>query len=145
MLFIYKDYPLAEIHPWATHAAVNANCLAAQNNDAYWDFVDYLHANQQVVNGQQGHDAQSAFLDSSAVLQGQQHSLTRVKLAACIKTQDETAIKASIQEGDTVGVSCNPDPLRERRRDGRRAADRRDACRARPRTAAGRSSASRAS
>ncbi len=26
--FIYKDYPLVEIHPWAMHAAVDANCLA---------------------------------------------------------------------------------------------------------------------
>jgi protein-disulfide isomerase len=108
VLFIYKDYPLAEIHPWATHAAVNANCLAAQNNDAYWDFVDYLHANQQVVSGQQGHDAQNAFLDRSAVLQGQQHGVDSVKLAACLKTQDETAIKASIKEGDTVGVTATP-------------------------------------
>jgi thiol-disulfide isomerase/thioredoxin len=32
--FVYKDFPLAEIHPWAIHAAVDANCLAAQNNDA---------------------------------------------------------------------------------------------------------------
>jgi protein-disulfide isomerase len=108
VLFIYKDYPLAEIHPWATHAAINANCLAAQNNDAYWDFVDYLHANQQVVSGQQGHDAQNAFLDRSAVLQGQQHGVDSVKLAACLKTQDETAIKASIKEGDTVGVTATP-------------------------------------
>src|SRR2546430_2098236 len=38
--FIYKDFPLAEIHPWAIHAAVDANCLASQNNDAYWDFAD---------------------------------------------------------------------------------------------------------
>src|ERR1017187_10398631 len=33
IVFIYKDYPLVEIHPWATHAAVDANCLAAQNSD----------------------------------------------------------------------------------------------------------------
>jgi protein-disulfide isomerase len=32
--FIYKDDPLEEIHPWAIHAAVDANCLAAQNSDA---------------------------------------------------------------------------------------------------------------
>ena len=108
VLFIYKDYPLAEIHPWATHAAVNANCLAAQNNDAYWDFVDYLHANQHVVNGQQGKDAQAAFLDKAAALQGQQHSLDTPKLAACIKTQDDAGVKASIHEGDSVGVSATP-------------------------------------
>ena len=37
--FIYKDFPQVEIHPWAMHAAVDANCLAAQSGDAYWQFV----------------------------------------------------------------------------------------------------------
>jgi protein-disulfide isomerase len=108
VLFIYKDYPLAEIHPWSIHAAVNANCLAGQNNDAYWDYVDYLHANQQVVSGQQGHDAQNAFLDRAAVLQGQQHGADPVKLAACVKGQDDSAVKASIKEGDALGVNATP-------------------------------------
>jgi protein-disulfide isomerase len=108
VLFIYKDYPLAEIHPWAIRAAVNANCLAAQNNDAYWDYADYLHANQQTVSGQQGHDAQNAFLDRAAVLQGAQHNVDPVKLAACIKGQDDSAVKASIKEGDIVGVNATP-------------------------------------
>jgi len=44
VVFIYKDDPLSEIHPWAIHAAVDANCLAVQNVDAYWDFADYIHA-----------------------------------------------------------------------------------------------------
>ena len=108
VLFIYKDYPLAEIHPWATHAAVDANCLAAQNNDAYWDFADYLHANQNVVNGAQGHDAQFALVDRAALMQGQQRNLDLAKLQACIKGQDDSAIKASLHEGDSVGVTATP-------------------------------------
>ena len=108
VLFIYKDYPLAEIHPWATHAAVDANCLAAQNNDAYWDFADYLHGNQNVVNGAQGHDAQLALIDRSALMQGQQRNLDLAKLQACIKGQDDSAIKASLHEGDSVGVTATP-------------------------------------
>ncbi len=108
VLFIYKDYPLAEIHPWAVHAAVNANCLAAQNNDAYWDFADYLHANQHVVNAAQGVEAQKALIDRTAMLQGQMHSLDAAKLQACIKAQDDTAIKASLHEGDAVGVNATP-------------------------------------
>ena len=51
--FVYKDYPLAEIHPWAMHAAVDANCLAAQNGDAYWDLADYLHANQREISSRE--------------------------------------------------------------------------------------------
>lgn len=108
VLFIYKDYPLAEIHPWATHAAVDANCLAAQNNDAYWDFADYLHANQNIVNGAQGHDAQLALIDHAALLQGQQRNLDLAKLQACVKAQDDSAIKSSLHEGDSVGVSATP-------------------------------------
>jgi len=45
--FFYKDYPLVEIHPWAMHAAVNANCLAEQSPEAYWKFVDYVHSHGQ--------------------------------------------------------------------------------------------------
>src|ERR1700758_5892601 len=108
VLFIYKDYPLAEIAPWAPHAAVDANCLAAQNNDAYWDFVDYLHGNQNVVNGAQGHDAQLALIDRAALMQGQQRNLDLAKLPACVKGQDDSAIKASLHEGDSVGVTATP-------------------------------------
>jgi protein-disulfide isomerase len=108
VLFIYKDYPLAEIHPWATHAAVDANCLAVQNNDAYWDFADFLHGNQNVVNGAQGHDGQLALIDRAALMQGQQRNLDLAKLQACIKGQDDSAIKASLHEGDSVGVTATP-------------------------------------
>src|SRR4051794_10866441 len=50
ILIIYKDFPLKEIHPWAIHAAVDANCLAVQSTDAYWGFADYMHSNQPEVN-----------------------------------------------------------------------------------------------
>jgi protein-disulfide isomerase len=108
VLFVYKDYPLAEIHPWATHAAVDANCLAAQNNDAYWELADYLHANQQVVSSARGNEAQFDAVDRAALLAGQQHNVDVVKLHACIKAQNEDAVKASIQEGDSLGVQATP-------------------------------------
>src|SRR3984885_8166874 len=106
--FVYKDYPLTEIHPWATHAAVDANCLAAQSNDAYWDFADYIHANQHAVNSDKGHDAQFAELDRLALEQGQKHNLDQTKLQACVKAQNEDAIKASMHEAEDVGVSATP-------------------------------------
>src|SRR6202022_1799968 len=73
--FVYKDFPLAEIHPWATHAAVDANCLVEQNNDAYWDFADYIHANQREISSQKTKDAQFAALDRLSTAQGQKHNL----------------------------------------------------------------------
>ena len=108
VLFIYKDYPLEEIHPWAVHAAVNANCLGAQNGDAYWDYADYLHGNQHAISDEKGRDGQNAELDKLATLQAQKHSLDVAKLQACVKAQDEKAVRASMREGETVGVDATP-------------------------------------
>jgi len=106
--FIYKDFPLTEAHPWATHAAVDANCLAAQSNDAYWEFADYIHRDPQEVSREKGHEAQFAALDRLTTEQGQKHSLDQAKLAACIKAQNEDAIQASIKEGESLGVNGTP-------------------------------------
>jgi protein-disulfide isomerase len=106
--FVYKDYPLSEIHPWATHAAVDANCLAAQNGDSYWDFADYLHANQKEVGNEHTPGARFAVLDRIALEQGKKHNLDSAKLEACVKAQDEQAVKASVKEGDNLGVSATP-------------------------------------
>lgn len=106
--FIYKDYPLVEIHPWAIHAAVDANCLAAQNNDAYWDFADYIHANQHEVSNEKTPAARLEALDRLTLLQGQKHSLDTVRLQACVKAQDESAVKASMKEAEGIGVDATP-------------------------------------
>ena len=107
--FIYKDYPMLEIHPWAMHAAVDANCLAAQSGDAYWDFADYIHANQREVNSEKTPGARLEEVDKLTLLQGQKHNLDVVKLQSCIKAQDESAVKASLKEGDAVGVDATPE------------------------------------
>jgi len=106
--FIYKDYPLVEIHPWATHAAVDANCLASQNSDAYWDFADYIHSNQREVNNEKTPSARTDALDRLTISQGQKHNLDVGKLQSCIKAQDETAVKASMKEAEGVGVDATP-------------------------------------
>jgi len=108
VLFVYKDYPLEEMHPWAMHAAVDANCLAAQNNDAYWEYADYLHSNPQAVGRNQSRDGWYAELDQLATLQAQKRNLDMEKLQACVKSQDEKAVRASISEGDSLGVDSTP-------------------------------------
>jgi protein-disulfide isomerase len=106
--FIYKDYPLAEIHPWAIHAAVDANCLAAQNTDAYWDFADYIHANKHEVDNEKTPGARLEAIDKIAMLEGQKHNVDVVKLQSCLKAQNEGAVRASMKEADDIGVSATP-------------------------------------
>ncbi len=106
---IYKDYPLVEIHPWAVHAAVDANCLAAQNNDAYWDYADYVHTHQHEITGEK-HDSKLEFeaLDKITLTQGQNHNLDLTKLQSCVKAQDDSAVKASMKEAGDLGVQATP-------------------------------------
>ena len=108
---IYKDFPLSEIHPWAIHAAVDANCLAAQSSEAYWQFADYAHANQRQISGGEQKPPftqQFAALDKSATDIAQRLNLQAAPLAACIKAQSPTAVLASVQEGTVLGVSATP-------------------------------------
>ncbi len=108
---IYKDFPLAEIHPWAIHAAVDANCLSAQNADAYWQFVDYAHGNQKQISGAEPKPPftpQFAALDKTAMEIGQRLHLQAGPLDACIKKQAPEAVTNSMHEGLALGISSTP-------------------------------------
>jgi protein-disulfide isomerase len=107
--FYYKDYPLVEIHPWALHAAVNANCLADQSGEAYWRFVDYVHSHGDEVTGT-AHDVPQALktLDKLAHEEGLRSKVDMTKLDACIAKQDESVVRASMKLGDSLAVTGTP-------------------------------------
>jgi protein-disulfide isomerase len=109
--FVYKDDPLTEIHPWAMHAAVNANCLAAQKGEVYWKYVDYLHSHGQEINGEgQQRDVQKSFaaLDRIARDEATVAKLDIEKLNACIAKQDESKVKESAKLAESLGIDGTP-------------------------------------
>jgi protein-disulfide isomerase len=107
--FIYKDDPLTDLHPWAMHAAVDANCLAAQSGDVYWTYVDYLHSHGEEVNGEDRSLPKSfATLDRIARQEATLGKLDEDKLNACMAKQDETAIRAEMKEADTLRIDGTP-------------------------------------
>jgi protein-disulfide isomerase len=107
--FVYRDFPLEEIHPWAVHAAVDANCLAAQKSDVYWTYVDYLHSHGQEINSED-RDVKKSFaaLDRIARQEATLGKLDEAKLDACIVKQDETQVRASAQEAASMGLEGTP-------------------------------------
>ncbi len=110
---IYKDFPLP-MHQWAIHAAVDANCLAAQNNDAYWEMADYVHANQAAINSPgatgsaQGVNPSFAALDKIALDIGRKRQLDMNALQACTTAQKDAAVQQSIKEASDLGVDATP-------------------------------------
>ena len=108
--FIYKDNPLPpEMHPWAMHAAVDGNCLAAQSGEAYWLYVDYLHTHGQEITGENRDTLKSfAALDRVARQQAAQTKLDLGKLDACLAKQDEAPVQDSLQEARRLHVEAAP-------------------------------------
>jgi len=107
--FVYKDDPLVEIHPWAMHAAVDANCIAVQNQSAYWGYVDYLHSHGQDISGPDRDIAKSvANLDRIAQEQGRIFRLDAAQLSACVAKQDESGVRASMREAESLGIEGTP-------------------------------------
>jgi protein-disulfide isomerase len=107
--FIYKDDPLTELHPWAMHAAIDANCLAAQSGEVYWTYVDYLHGHGQEISGSDRDPAKSfAALDRVARQEATIGKLDAAKLGACLGKQDDSAVRASASEATALRIEGTP-------------------------------------
>jgi protein-disulfide isomerase len=118
---VYRDFPLDQ-HPWAMHAAVDSNCLAAQSVPAYWNFVDYIHHNAEEIGSDPSakpddskpdapkHTLDRAYtqLDKLTREQGAQQKVDSVKLDSCIAKQDASAIEASKQLGTALDIGSTP-------------------------------------
>ena len=67
-----------------------------------------FHANQREVSNEKTPGARFVAIDKMTMLQGQKHNVDSEKLQACIKAQDEGAVKASMKEAEGIGVSATP-------------------------------------
>jgi len=107
--FIYKDNPLTEIHPWAMHAAINAGCLARQDDGSYWTFVDYVHTHGQEVSGAE-RDLHKSFLvlDRIAADSSQDRNVDKPRLMACLEKQDDAPVRQSMREARDMGLDFTP-------------------------------------
>jgi protein-disulfide isomerase len=105
---VYRDFPLDQ-HPWAMRAAIDVNCVAAQSPTGYWNLVDYIHAHAGELGGQEKSIAKAnEMLDVLARDEGKRQNVNPDSLNTCIARQDDTAIKASVKEGEALGVDSTP-------------------------------------
>ncbi len=66
--WVFREFPLIEIHPSAMKDAEAAECVAqTAGNAAFWKFADILFAHQPVDSAHIGQYAQEAGADPSAV------------------------------------------------------------------------------
>ena len=106
---IYRDFPLVSIHPWAMHAAIDTNCLVPQSSAGYWTTVDYIHAHADEFGGKEKSLAKAnEMLDSVVLDEAKKEGLKTETVEACMKKQEDTAIKASMKVGDDLNIEGTP-------------------------------------
>jgi protein-disulfide isomerase len=105
---VYKDYPISEIHSWATHAAINANCLAKQSPDAYWEYVDHVHTHYAEFKGDKKDLRHTLKKLDDLAFKTSANAPNSADLRSCIAAQDDASIKRSVEEADKLNVQSTP-------------------------------------
>ncbi len=93
--FVYRDFPLMQIHPEAVPAAIAANCAGEQG--AYWDFHDKLFEQTQGLS-------KEAYLAYAEEL-----GLDMAAFTACIEEERyKDEVLADFRDGQRLGVTGTP-------------------------------------
>ena len=109
---VYRDFPLEELHPWAKHAAVDANCLASESAPGYWNYVDYVHAHAADIAGpEKTMEVATKSLDKIALDEGLKQKVDQPVLLACVLKQDDAGVKASIALGEADPLHLDQAPV----------------------------------
>jgi protein-disulfide isomerase len=99
--FVYKDFPLTQIHPWAESAAIGARCAFMQSPKAYASVQEQIFAQQDLLSTENIWEK----LNSYAAQAG----LEPEAFKACMSASEaKAAVDASHQEGDSVSVVQTP-------------------------------------
>jgi protein-disulfide isomerase len=98
---IFKDFPIASLHPWARAAAEASHCIADQKIPAFWAFHDWVFEHQQEVTASNVRDGVLNF----ARING----LDAEKIAACIDSHAPAAIvDQSLRAGQALQIEQTP-------------------------------------
>jgi len=99
--FVFKNYPLSSIHPWAEDGAVASECAFQQGNDKFWAMYNGLFSKQGEINKENLKDKASEF--------GKAGGLDVARLQECLAgKQSQEAVDADVKEATALGVSSTP-------------------------------------
>lgn len=99
--FVFKDYPLVQVHPWAETAAIGARCAYMQSPSAFWKVHDAIFDNQDVISPENIWEKLVGFATDAG--------LDPAAFKSCLTSDDaKNAVEANRAEGDSLGVQSTP-------------------------------------
>ncbi len=98
---IFKDYPLAQIHAWATPAATLGRCIYKRYGDGFWPYHDWTFATQPQLTTQNFKQKALAF--------AKEKGMDTEHLGSCMdQPQIKAEVDRSMAEAESLGVTGTP-------------------------------------
>jgi protein-disulfide isomerase len=99
--FVFKDFPLEQVHPWARTGAIAGRCAYQQDPKAFWKMYDSLYDHQDLISAE---NAWTKMVDYAG-----QAGLNVETFKSCMTSKEATAaVDASIANGKLLDVSSTP-------------------------------------
>lgn len=103
--FVYKNFPLEQIHPWAMTAALAGRCVyKSGSSSAFLKFQDAVFTNQDTITADNAWDQLTQFAVAALGAQGSADALHSCMTAP----ETKAAVEADIAEGKSLGVDSTP-------------------------------------
>ena len=99
--FVFKDFPITQIHPWAETAAIGARCAFMQSPAAFWTVHNSIFDNQDIISAENVYE--------KLVDYATQTGLNADSFKACLASDDaKKIVEANRDEGIALGVNSTP-------------------------------------
>jgi protein-disulfide isomerase len=99
--FMFQQFPLESVHPWAFKAALYADCVGRENNAAFWKFVQSVYDDHLAIDPTNA----DVKLKEKAAAAG----VSPERAAGCvINPETEQRVRESINLGKAVDVHGTP-------------------------------------
>lgn len=97
----FNDFPLTTLHPWAMKASVMGRCMYHEGQDAFWNYHDWIYANQEQLTLENFEGKAEEFAKSK--------NLDAGRLKACAEDKAARAeVDNTIAMGRSLSVNATP-------------------------------------
>jgi protein-disulfide isomerase len=99
--FVFKDFPLTQIHPWAESASIGARCAYMQSPKAYAAVNAQIFAEQDLLSAEN--------IWEKLISYATQAGLDPDAFKTCMSSPEaKAAVDASHQEGEALSITSTP-------------------------------------
>jgi protein-disulfide isomerase len=99
--FVFKDFPLTQIHPWAETAAIGAHCAFLQSPKAFAPVDAQIFAEQELLSAEN--------IWEKLISYATQAGLDPDAFKSCMSSPEaKAAVDASHQEGEALAITSTP-------------------------------------